>query len=174
MAVDSNFNPNEQQTTQQNGYDTYGQPQPGPEPNMQGSYTQQGFDQNAQGSYTQQGFDQNVNYVPYGQPAQKIPGQGAATAAFVCGIIGLLLSFAVYFGVFAVGLGIAGLILAANAKKAGFQGGLRTAGFVLSLIALILGALEIVACLGCIGFFVSTGASTPEYMQEFERFSDMF
>ena len=48
-------------------------------------------------------------------------------------------------------LGIVGLVLASNAKKAGYNDGLRTAGFVLSLIGTIFGALIFVSCVACAG-----------------------
>lgn len=56
-------------------------------------------------------------------------------------------------------LGIVGLILAGNAKKAGFVGGMQTAGFVLSLIGLIGGAIFFVACVVCIGAIGAAGSS---------------
>lgn len=56
-----------------------------------------------------------------------------------------------YSALVSVILGIVGLILAGNAKKAGFNGGIRTAGFVLSLIGLIGGAIFFVACVACVG-----------------------
>lgn len=71
----------------------------------------------------------------------KIPGKGAATASMVLGIISVVLWFFGYSALVSVILGIVGLILAGNAKKAGFVGGMQTAGFVLSLIGLIGGAI---------------------------------
>ena len=76
----------------------------------------------------------------------NIPGKGAATASLVLGIISVVLWFFGYSALVSVILGIVGLILAGNAKKAGFNGGIRTAGFVLSLIGLIGGAIFFVAC----------------------------
>ena len=80
----------------------------------------------------------------------NIPGKGAATASLVLGGYSALVS---------VILGIVGLILAGNAKKAGFNGGIRTAGFVLSLIGLIGGAIFFVACVACVGALGSAGAT---------------
>ena len=71
----------------------------------------------------------------------KIPGKGAATTSMVLGIISVVLWFFGYSALVSVILGIVGLILAGNAKKAGFVGGMQTAGFVLSLIGLIGGAI---------------------------------
>lgn len=81
----------------------------------------------------------------------NIPGKGAATASLVLGIISVVLWFFGYSALVPVILGIVGLILAGNAKKAGFNGGIRTAGFVLSLIGLIGGAIFFVACVACVG-----------------------
>ena len=53
----------------------------------------------------------------------KIPGKGAATASMVLGIISVVLWFFGYSALVSVILGIVGLILAGNAKKAGFVGG---------------------------------------------------
>ena len=81
----------------------------------------------------------------------NIPGKGAATASLVLGIISVVVWFFGYSALVSVILGIVGLILAGNAKKAGFNGGIRTAGFVLSLIGLIGGAIFFVACVACVG-----------------------
>ena len=81
----------------------------------------------------------------------NIPGKGAATASLVLGIISVVLWFFGYSALVSVILGIVGLILAGNAKKAGFNGGIRTAGFVLSLIGLIGGAIFFVAWVACVG-----------------------
>ena len=45
------------------------------------------------------------------------------------------------------------LMLNGSAKKEGNNEGIRTAGFVLSLIALIGGAIAFLACAACIGAF---------------------
>ena len=89
----------------------------------------------------------------------NIPGKGAATASLVLGIISVVLWFFGYSALVSVILGIVGLILAGNAKKAGFNGGIRTAGFVLSLIGLIGGAIFFVACVACVGAFGAAGAT---------------
>lgn len=88
----------------------------------------------------------------------KIPGKGAATASMVLGIISVVLWFFGYSALVSVILGIVGLILAGNAKKAGFVGGMQTAGFVLSLIGLI-GAIFFVACVACAGAIGAVGGS---------------
>ncbi len=89
----------------------------------------------------------------------NIPGKGAATASLVLGIISVVLWFFGYSALVSVILGIVGLILAGNAKKAGFNGGIRTAGFVLSLIGLIGGAIFFVACVAFVGAFGAAGAT---------------
>ena len=80
----------------------------------------------------------------------KIPGKGAATASMVLGIISVVLWFFGYSALVSVILGIVGLILAGNAKKA---------GFVLSLIGLIGGAIFFVACIACVGAIGAIGTS---------------
>ena len=89
----------------------------------------------------------------------NIPGKGAATASLVLGIISVVLWFFGYSALVSVILGIVGLILAGNAKKAGFNGGIRTAGFVLSLIGLIGGAIFFVACVACVGAIGAAAAT---------------
>ena len=89
----------------------------------------------------------------------KIPGKGAATASMVLGIISVVLWFFGYSALVSVVLGIVGLILAGNAKKAGFVGGMQTAGFVLALIGLIGGAIFFVACVACVGAIGAAGSS---------------
>ena len=61
----------------------------------------------------------------------NIPGKGAATASMVLGIIGVVCWFFGVSSIVSVVVGIIGLILASNSKKAGFVSGVRTAGFVL-------------------------------------------
>ncbi len=88
----------------------------------------------------------------------NVPGKGAATASLVLGIIAVVFWFFGYSSVLSVVLGIIGLVMASNAKKAGFEGGIRTAGFVLSLIGLIGGAFFFVACVACVGTLGAIGA----------------
>lgn len=85
-------------------------------------------------------------------------GKGAAIASMVLGIVSIV---AWFFGVGAiVGLvtGIVGLVCAANAKKAGFEGGFRTAGLVCSIIGLVGSAMVYVACVVWVGALGATGA----------------
>lgn len=88
-----------------------------------------------------------------------VPGKGAATASLVLGIISVVCWFFGYSALISVIVGVIGLILAGNAKKAGFVGGVRTAGFVLSLIGTIGGALVFVACVACTSLLAAAGMS---------------
>ncbi len=89
----------------------------------------------------------------------NVPGKGAATASLVLGIVSIVFWFFGWSALISVILGIVGLVLANNAKKAGFEGGLRTAGFVCSLIGLIFGALIFVSCVACAGALSAYGNS---------------
>ena len=89
---------------------------------------------------------------------QSVPGKGAAIGSMVCGIVSIVFWF---FGVTAflsLILGIVGLVLANNSKKAGYNDGLRTAGFVLSLLGTIFGALIFISCVACLGAAGTLGA----------------
>ncbi len=88
----------------------------------------------------------------------NVPGKGAATASLVLGIIAVVCWFFGYSSILSVVLGIIGLVMASNAKKAGFEGGIAKAGFVLSLIGLIGGAIFFVACVACVGALGAAGA----------------
>ena len=87
----------------------------------------------------------------------ELPGQGAAVASLVLGIIAVVCWFFGWSALVSVVLGIIGLVLAGSSKKAGFTGGVRTAGFVLSLIGLIGGGIVFVACIACAGIFSAAG-----------------
>ncbi len=89
----------------------------------------------------------------------NVPGKGAAIGSLVCGIVSVVFWFFGWGALVSVICGIVGLILASNAKKAGFEGGIRTAGFVLSIIGLIGGALVFVACVACAGLIGAAGLS---------------
>lgn len=87
----------------------------------------------------------------------NIPGKGAATASLVLGIIAVVCWFFGWSSIVSVVLGIIGLVLSVNSKKAGFTGGTRTAGFVLSLIGLIGGSIFFIACVACTGALSAAG-----------------
>lgn len=89
---------------------------------------------------------------------QNVPGKGAATASLVCGIVSIVCWFFGATSILSLILGIVGLIMASNAKKAGYNDGLRTAGFVLSLLGTIFGALIFVSCVACLGAAGGLGA----------------
>ncbi|MCD8331939.1 MAG: hypothetical protein LUB63_05350 [Oscillospiraceae bacterium] len=78
-----------------------------------------------------------------------VPGKGAATGSLVCGIISVVIAWFGWGAIAGIVVGIIGLVMATNAKKAGFDSGMRTAGFVLSLIGLILSAVVFVSCVAC-------------------------
>ena len=105
------------------------------------------------GGYNNGGYN-NGGYNNYNG---DVPGKGAATASMVLGIISVVLWCFGYSAIVSVILGVVGLILAGNAKKAGFMGGIRTAGFVLSLIGLIGGALVFIACVAVVGAIGTLG-----------------
>ena len=77
------------------------------------------------------------------------PGKGAAIASLVLGIIAVVFWFFGWGSLVSIICGIVGIILASNAKKAGFDGGMRVAGLVLSIIGLVGGAIVFVACVAC-------------------------
>lgn len=83
----------------------------------------------------------------------QVPGQNEAVVSLIMGIIAVLLWFFGYSSIISVVLSIVGLVYASKSKQLGYNGPMRTAGFVLSLIALIGGALIFIACVACIGTF---------------------
>ena len=68
---------------------------------------------------------------------------GKAVASLVLGIIACVFLFTGVGSAVSLILGIVGLILAGKAKKDGNIESIRTAGFILSLIGLIAGAIEV-------------------------------
>lgn len=88
---------------------------------------------------------------------QNIPGKGAAIGSLVCGIVSIVFWFFGVTSILSLVLGVVGLVLASNSKKAGFDGGLRTAGFVLSIIGTVFGALIFVSCIACAGVLGAAG-----------------
>ena len=91
-------------------------------------------------------------------PVQNTAGHGKAVASLVLGIIGVVFWFLNTASFVAIILGIIGIVLAASAKKDGNTEGIRTAGFVLSLIALIGGAIVFLACVACVGGLAAIGS----------------
>lgn len=88
---------------------------------------------------------------------QNIPGKNAAIGSLVCGILSIVFWFFGVTSLLSLIMGIVGLVLASNSKKAGFEGGLRTAGFVLSIIGTVFGALIFVSCIACAGMLGAAG-----------------
>ena len=81
----------------------------------------------------------------------QVPGQNEAVVSLIMGVIAVLLWFFGYSSIISVVLSIVGLVYASKSKQLGYNGPMRTAGFVLSLIALIGGALIFIACIGTFG-----------------------
>lgn len=95
-----------------------------------------------------------MSYYDYGKGYIIMPGKNAAVGSLVCGIISVVLSFTgvtVYGPLVGLILGIVALILAANSKKAGFEGGIRKGGLVLGILGTIFNGITFVACVLCVG-----------------------
>ena len=110
-------------------------------------------------------IDNQTNPMPsYQSPQEPVPGQqpgqGAAVVSLVCGIIAVVLAFFGYSAILSLILGIVGLVQASKAKKEGFSGGQRTAGFVLSVIGLVFGAIDLVECVACVGLLGAASLGT--------------
>lgn len=75
---------------------------------------------------------------------------GKAVASLVLGICAVASWFFGLGALLGMVLGIIGLVLAGQAKKAGNIEGIRTAGFVCSLIGLIGSAIAVIIALGAV------------------------
>ena len=75
---------------------------------------------------------------------------GKAVASLVVGIFAIVSWFFGLGALLGMVLGIVGLVLAGQAKKAGNIEGIRTAGFVCSLIGLIGSAIAVIIALGAV------------------------
>lgn len=75
---------------------------------------------------------------------------GKAVASLVLGICAVVSWFFGLGALLGMILGIIGLVLAGQAKKAGNIEGIRTAGFVCSLIGLIGSAIAVIIALGAV------------------------
>lgn len=75
---------------------------------------------------------------------------GKAVASLVVGICAIVSWFFGLGALLGMVLGIVGLVLAGQAKKAGNIEGIRTAGFVCSLIGLIGSAIAVIIALGAV------------------------
>lgn len=89
---------------------------------------------------------------------EKVSVKGAAVGSLVCGIVAVVFWFFGVTSIISLVLGIVGVVLANNAKKAGYEGGIRTAGFVLSILGVIFGGLIFISCVACAGALGSVGA----------------
>lgn len=106
-----------------------------------------------------EGNNEQQNQVQGYAPSPNTSGHGKAVASLVLGIIGVVFWFLGTASILSIILGIIGIVLASSAKKDGNTEGLRTAGFVLSLIALIGGAITFIACVACVGGVAAIGNS---------------
>lgn len=75
---------------------------------------------------------------------------GKAVASLVLGICAIVSWFFGLGALLGMVLGIVGLVLAGQAKKAGNIEGIRTAGFVCSLIGLIGSSIAVIIALGAV------------------------
>ena len=75
---------------------------------------------------------------------------GKAVASLILGICSIVSWFFGLGALLGMVLGIVGLVLAGQAKKAGNIEGIRTAGFVCSLIGLIGSAIAVIIALGAV------------------------
>lgn len=71
-----------------------------------------------------------------------------STIAFIFGIIGTVFGFmGIIFAIIGIVLGIIGLVLSKSCKKDNYESGILTAGYILSIVAIILGAIMVVIIL---------------------------
>ena len=75
---------------------------------------------------------------------------GKAVASLVVGICAIVSWFFGLGALLGMVLGIVGLVLASQAKRAGNIEGIRTAGFVCSLIGLIGSSIAVIIALGAV------------------------
>ena len=95
---------------------------------------------------------QSPQYQPPVAPEQK-PSNGLAIASLVLGILSIIMVF-VYAWVGII-CAIVGIVLAVVAKKQN-PSGLATAGLVLSIIALAICIISIIAVVACAGALLGT------------------
>ena len=90
---------------------------------------------------------------------------GKAIAALVLGIFGILLSFwsaALIPAAVGIIVGIVGIVLGVQAKKEA-PSGMATAGLVLSIVALALNVIFLIACACAIGMVGAAGGLSSLY-----------
>lgn len=103
--------------------------------------------------------DHNLETSP---PSASGEGHGAAIGSMVCGIIGVVLCFFGYSSIISIILGIIGLVMAGNSKKAGNREGVRTAGFVLSILAIVGGSIVFIYLTFLLAFVGATVQSAAK------------
>jgi len=84
-------------------------------------------------------------YSPHGIQPPTPPGDGKATGALVCGLLGFFLGL--------IPAAIVGIVLAAGARKEGYTGSKATIGLVLSIISLVAWLAFWIACIACFVIF---------------------
>lgn len=95
-----------------------------------------------------------------------------AVASLVLGIIGLVFAFIPAVGWVGAILGIVGIILGVLGRKSQPEKkGMAIAGLVMSIIAVVLGAIMFIACVACTSLFVEAAqdadAFNPDAWNEF-------
>lgn len=101
-----------------------------------------------------------------GNPGQNSSaGHGLAIGSLVCGIVGVVMWFTGYGSIISIILGIVGLVLAGNARKAGNAEGIRTAGFVLSIIALVGGCIVFIYLMIVLAMVGATYGAAMQWLQ---------
>jgi len=92
---------------------------------------------------------------------------GKAVASLVLGIVGILFWFSGMGSIISIVVGIIGIVLASQAKKAGNTEGIRTAGFVLSIISLVGGSVIFIVLILVVGSLSIVGASYGSFLGSF-------
>ncbi|MBR4993775.1 MAG: DUF4190 domain-containing protein [Lachnospiraceae bacterium] len=113
-------------------------------------------------------YSGNTYYVPRNAP-YVVPGKNKAVASLVLGILSIVFWWLGVTSILSIILSVVGLILAASAKKDGYNEGIRTAGFVTSLVGLIGGLLAFLACVACISI-LSYFESAPRFGRDINDF----
>lgn len=93
----------------------------------------------------------------YNMEVQKAPTNGKAIASLVLGILAAVCVFFGYGALLGIVLGVVGLILGIQAKKAA-PSGMATAGVVLSIISIAICAIGFIACVACVASLGALGS----------------
>lgn len=105
-------------------------------------------------------MENNAQYQPpqYQPPVapQKKPSNGMAIASLVLGVLAIIFVF--IYAWIGIVLAVVSIVLAAIAKKES-PSGLATAGLVLSIIALAICVIAVIAVIACAGTLLSAAGS---------------